>query len=457
MSFGTIKQADPLKNRYTVSTPWSGKWYKAQGITVDELEIGETVEIIDVNNMPPDDALNFGGRLRVLRNYDVSLKHRWFTPQEVMGSFESPANLAVAYLYANQHLKRWQAEYPMYRKGVVKAKHGHGYSQLLVEVFYPGYGAVLTCDCEYMKCDGFPFQVDDVVVVKYDKSRTKPKVVGFWDSPKTCWFENWKDAEDTLCATNHWALSFIGIFGTEEDMEGNDGWSEEDYPSGNPDLYYLQWWWADCHDEGHPSAQDWPTYSAINQSTLRGKFIQSYPSDYDTDPYLDNFYGGFIYTFKGIENYPVTNGYLIPAYQDEGNLFDGNANCQIVIDGFKTWYEGMYATDVDHIYHFGAVSVVIVDDEFNTATFIFLINGATVGNVAATEHLVYDGVGGCKYCHSGARMVSTFREVGLNGTVNEIRVATESTYQHRRVPCFTFDKIGFFPPDAWPITYTDPR
>jgi len=75
---------------------------------------------------------------------------------------------------------------------------------------------------EYMDCDAAAFVVDDVVVVKFDNNDwNTPKVIGFKESPRGCFWEPWGE---TLCANHNWVV------------ELPDPWSETlcpELPSGN--------------------------------------------------------------------------------------------------------------------------------------------------------------------------------------------------------------------------------
>ena len=55
---------------------------------------------------------------------------------------------------------------------------------------------------EYMDCDSSAFDVKDVVIVKFeDNDWSKPKVIGFKDHPKGCYWEGWGD---TLTSNHDW-------------------------------------------------------------------------------------------------------------------------------------------------------------------------------------------------------------------------------------------------------------
>jgi hypothetical protein len=58
---------------------------------------------------------------------------------------------------------------------------------------------------EYMSCDSAAFEVGDVVVVKFENfSWASPKVIGFKEEPKACYWEPWSGSE--LCQSHQWGI-----------------------------------------------------------------------------------------------------------------------------------------------------------------------------------------------------------------------------------------------------------
>jgi hypothetical protein len=455
MSFATVVTADNENNYYTIEIPGEpGIGWAARNISLTELEEGEIVELIDIDNKSPSKVLQYG--MYRINKWNPGDFH-WYGYKEVAEQF--PNKFLYSYFYSCIHNPRWQREYPLYRKG--KVKEIVSGTQMIVYAEYEGMACEALCYVDYLKCHAYAFEVGDHAVIRYNSPGLDlPCVIGFWYDPKGCWFEDWEDDVGGLCGTNHWALSFIGIFGDiESGQVGNDEW---EYGGA---VWYAQWIWGDCSLPGHPTGYgagrggEWPSYQTINGSCLTGKFVQEYPDDYETNPFQHNYYGGMMYTFKGIENYPITEenqyspGPDYPPIGYSGYIHYGNPTDLVVVEGMRTWYEGIYSSSTDHPFHIGAVSIMLIDSQGNYAYMIFLLNEPQADNYnPSIDFLVYDGLD-APYTHSGATVAVRMDTMGLDGRIDEIRLLTESTWKWRRVPCFSWDKIGFFPLGAYPITY----
>lgn len=176
---------DAANNNYILQVPKLGS-VSGQCVTNDEITVGMEVRIVDMDNTPPSIVKQFGN-IRFLPN---SHPDQTTTPEYVYqngGVWKSSSelwntnnkfNLAKAYILN----KRWQKEYPLYKRGKVTEIIDEKYMR--VEIV----GDMnRKCRTDYMTCDTAAFEVDDVTVVFYENgSYNKPVVIGFWDSPIDC-------------------------------------------------------------------------------------------------------------------------------------------------------------------------------------------------------------------------------------------------------------------------------
>lgn len=95
---------------------------------------------------------------------------------------KNPYGLALGYFFSSQRNRRWQKEYPLYKKGIVQEIIDENYMKVFI------YGdRVRTCVTRYMTCDTAAFAEGDEVVVFYmNGDFNSPVVVGFWNNPIPC-------------------------------------------------------------------------------------------------------------------------------------------------------------------------------------------------------------------------------------------------------------------------------
>ncbi len=145
MSYAKVTQADPDNNAYSVNIPGIDSFFEfsAQNITYRELVVGQTVELIDINNWPPFKSMQLGN-LR-LRERDVRSNARFHNPSELYS--KSPASLAYGFIYASERNRRWQEECPLYRKGIVQIIHNPVDMTVRIEDY--GFYPDLRCPTDY--------------------------------------------------------------------------------------------------------------------------------------------------------------------------------------------------------------------------------------------------------------------------------------------------------------------
>jgi len=192
VSRGVITNIDDAENNnYIVNVPDIGET-SAQCVTKDEILLGTEVRIADIDNEPP--VVNKGhGNLRFLPNthtgqeeenipvYTYSTNSVWKKPKELWET-NNKHQLVKGYILSSERNRRWQKEYPLYKKGKVASITDAEYME--VEI----YGdSTRSCKAQYMQCDTAAFEADDIVVVFYEYgSYERPVVVGFWDEPVDC-------------------------------------------------------------------------------------------------------------------------------------------------------------------------------------------------------------------------------------------------------------------------------
>jgi len=204
MSYAVITWADSDNNNYKVRIPGISEdfTFPAQHITYRDLRIGQTVELIDINNWPPYKASQIGN-LRVRERENLPSLARWF-PASEMKAASHLSNLAYGFIYSSERNPRWQLECPLYRKGIVQTIHDGVYMTVAVEL--GGFTPDTRCATEYYSCGTGVFAVGDNVVVKFkNNALTQPTVIGFWDDPEDCVFENWSGGQvQELCYNRRW-------------------------------------------------------------------------------------------------------------------------------------------------------------------------------------------------------------------------------------------------------------
>jgi len=177
-------------NSYLLSIPGYDTTFPAQCITQDELTQNQEVEVVDIDNLPPHKALQYG-KLRCMPNqgeYTYTPERTWLGHEDMKDFY--PATLARSFFYSSEKNPRWQESCPLYRRGTVTEVIDEKYMRVKVwsSPIFEGASLVgIKCRTDYMSCDTSAFSEDDDVVVKFEDScPEKPVVVGFWDNPQSC-------------------------------------------------------------------------------------------------------------------------------------------------------------------------------------------------------------------------------------------------------------------------------
>ena len=148
MSYATVVYADYVNNDYRIRVPGvdSDIIFKAQRISHKTAKVDEVVEVVDINNLPPNKAVYIDGKIRIRGSLDESPKERWF-PVEEMKAKGYDANILKAFMYSAKENPRWQTECPIYRKGTVTIIHDKTYMTVLAQL--SGELIDLKCPTEY--------------------------------------------------------------------------------------------------------------------------------------------------------------------------------------------------------------------------------------------------------------------------------------------------------------------
>jgi hypothetical protein len=181
--------SDAANNNYTILVPKLGE-VSGQCVTLDEITVGMEVRIADIDNQDPSKTKQFG-KFRFLPN---SHPDQATTPEYVYqngGVWKSSTELwntnnrssfAKAYILSSERNKKWQKEYPLYKRGKVTEiiDEKYMYVDILGDM-------IRKCRTDYMTCDAQAFEVDDSVVIFYENGDFfRPVVVGFWDDATLC-------------------------------------------------------------------------------------------------------------------------------------------------------------------------------------------------------------------------------------------------------------------------------
>ena len=188
MSRAIVTEADFDNNVYAISIPGFGESLKAQGITKDEIAVGTIVEVVDINNQPPDKAIDLGP-LRIAPNdgeYIYDPTKVWKFPEEFLTA-NAQASLMKAFFFSSEENPLWQVECPLYRSGTVTEIIDETYMNVSVDTITSDFTPIFKCETDYMACNTAAFAVDDKVTVMFvNQCLLKPKVIGFWEDPKWC-------------------------------------------------------------------------------------------------------------------------------------------------------------------------------------------------------------------------------------------------------------------------------
>ena len=189
MSRAVVTKSDFENNQYEVNIPGFDSPYPAIGITKDEIEVGSVVEVVDINNESPDNAVGYESGLRIAPNvgeYVYSPTKEWKLPEEFLVA-DAQASLMKAFFFSSKLNPRWQAECPLYRSGIVTEIIDANFMNVRIETIVSSFTPIFKCNTEYMTCNTTAFSVDDVVTVMFvNQCLFKPKVIGFWSDPKYC-------------------------------------------------------------------------------------------------------------------------------------------------------------------------------------------------------------------------------------------------------------------------------
>jgi hypothetical protein len=119
MSQAKITAANAEDNRYTITIAGWGS-FDAQAVTGDVYQVNDVVEIVDIDNLPPDQARvkGFIRMLPVRGNYTYTATCLWYTVEELKAKSKI-ATLAKNYIFSNKENPRWQRDCPLYRKGSI--------------------------------------------------------------------------------------------------------------------------------------------------------------------------------------------------------------------------------------------------------------------------------------------------------------------------------------------------
>jgi hypothetical protein len=187
MSKAKITDVNTEDNIYTISIAGWGS-FEAQCVTGDIFEVDDAVEIVDIDNLPPDQT-RVKGRIRLMPvrgGYAYTPTCLWYSV-EAMRSRDKVATLTKNFIFSNKQNPRWQRECPIYRKGWIVGFEGNKYAEVRISKPWKGTFDTLRCRIDYMTCDGDAFSTGDEVVVKFlESDERRGVVVGFWEEPGLC-------------------------------------------------------------------------------------------------------------------------------------------------------------------------------------------------------------------------------------------------------------------------------
>ncbi len=166
-------------------------------------DLSDDVGVIEVTGMR-------GSGFNIQPGYEANAVYDGVRDGKLKPVIASPAAEAY-YNWAFQ--SGWQKWKPSYRYGTITVidRDEDTCTVQLDDEINPDTGlnvnkmAILSeVPIEYMDCNSVAFAVDDVVLVKFENNNwATPKVIGFKEEPKGCFWEPWGD---TLCANHTWTV-----------------------------------------------------------------------------------------------------------------------------------------------------------------------------------------------------------------------------------------------------------
>ena len=156
----------------------------AQGATLDPIEQGDVVEVVDMDNLPPWEYKE-SDRARLLPargEYTYQPAKRWYGANELI-ALQKVASLAMCWFY----IENWRKNCPLYRRATITRVESVKY--VYVNINRPHLGDTIEkrCRVDYMTCDATNMVPGDEVIVKFINSDIRRGVVvGFWNSPRVC-------------------------------------------------------------------------------------------------------------------------------------------------------------------------------------------------------------------------------------------------------------------------------
>lgn len=186
MSIGKIVEYNEATEIYRVEIDNYGT-YDAICVTTDRLSIGSTVEVVDLDNKPPDQQKEES--LRILpsagaRAYTPT--KRWVSAKE-LESRGKKATLAKSWIFSSKGSLKWQKDCPRYRWATISQIIDE--QDVKVNIYDPYEDKYVEHEArvDYMTCNATAFQVGDEVVCYFPRADIRfPVVVGFWKDAKTC-------------------------------------------------------------------------------------------------------------------------------------------------------------------------------------------------------------------------------------------------------------------------------
>lgn len=251
MSKAIVTYADAGNNDYKIRIPGQSTTMSAQCVTLDELQVGDEVVMVDLDNLPPH-KVRTKGKIRILPsrgNYTYDVNSRWYKASE-LNSLNKKASLMYSYIYSSDRNPAWQKESPLYRKGTIQKIHDAKYVD--VEITWPWKGNLTEtkrCRIDYMTCDTVAFSVGDTVVVKFVNSDPRrPYVVGKWDDPGLCegylYFAikiDQRITDFTGGTTSEESVSSTSSSSSQESKSSESASSDSDTLKGLDDYYAFVW------------------------------------------------------------------------------------------------------------------------------------------------------------------------------------------------------------------------
>jgi hypothetical protein len=183
MSRGVITNI--VGNSIEVENPKTSRRYISNAVSRDLYEVGDNVEIADIDNESLEKNYSRWNRLKLLPvrgNYTYIPETAWYRAS-TLESLNKLASLAKSYLF----FTNWQKTCPYYRLGEITSIIDAKYVNVRITNRHTASTSVKRCRVDYMTCDATAASVGDAVIVKFQNADARrPYVVGFWEDPPTC-------------------------------------------------------------------------------------------------------------------------------------------------------------------------------------------------------------------------------------------------------------------------------